>query len=170
VRCPVCGEMAPDDSRFCSHCGATLPASEAASAGVGPSGNLPERLSRVSWVYDRSADPRNWYSGFEVWFALEDSSGRPTSSDGELTIKLRQGGILGHRFKITVPVRKEDFSEVAGEDEWPTGGFGYLYQRLKPALERKLYGRPGQYHMEVFFKTPDGRELHAVSEFFHPET
>jgi hypothetical protein len=168
VRCPVCGETIPDDSRFCSHCGTRLPASEAASAEAGPAGNQPERFSMVSWVYDRSANPRNWYCGFEVWFALEDGSGKPTSSDGELTIKLRQKGILGHRFKITVPVRKEDFIEVAEGDEWPAGGLGYLYQRPKPSLERRLYGRPGQYRMEVFFKTPDGRELHAVGELFHP--
>jgi hypothetical protein len=150
------------------HCGTAIPeieAVEAAPPGGEPSDAPPESIGAALWDYNLPSKSKDWYSGFEVWFMLVDSSGRPTRSDGELTIRFRlERAFIGHKFEINVPVRGEDFAEVAEGGKWPAGSFGYLHQFPKAVLQRAS-GSSGRYELDVLFKTPDGRELVGQGSF-----
>jgi hypothetical protein len=172
VYCPSCGKPIQDGSQFCMHCGTAIPETgvvEAAPPGGKPSNDPPESIGAALWDYNLPSKSRAWYSGFEVWFMLVDSSGRPTRSDGELTLRFRLvRTFMGHKYEVTVPVSGEDFAEVTEGGKWPSGRFGYLYQFPKAVLQRASapYGR---YYLDVLFKTPDGRELTGQGSFVYAE-
>jgi hypothetical protein len=171
VYCPTCGKPIPDGSQFCMHCGTAVPeagTAETAPPGGEPSGDPPEGIGIVLWDYSVPTRSRKWYSGFEVWFSLLDSSGRPTRSDGELTLVFDLKRMFrGHRVEVTTPVRGEDFAKVAEGEKWPAGGFGHLVQTSKAVL-RRASDAHGKYQLDVSFKTPDGQELSGQGSFLHP--
>jgi len=107
VYCPKCGSQIPDDSLFCTRCGAqiasqvtsqkvtqqlpTTPASQMGMFLILMTGNVEER---------RIAFTTNYGRGFRLAIQLLDSAANGTTSEGTLTIFLtNQNGPLKLRIK-----------------------------------------------------------------------
>lgn len=146
--CASCGESVPDESQFCLHCGAALAPRKSASY----SDNPPKYFRELKW--EPYGNLNGKYYGFQIWFALKDFLDLPTRADGILTIKFKENYalLIAHSFKVTIPIRKDDFSERQ------TGSgkvLGYLYQYPESVLKSKC-----SYWLQVWLKTSDGREVY----------
>jgi hypothetical protein len=116
---------------------------------AGPSDDPPVQIKRVQYWQHAAKINNRGPSGFGVAFMLLDAVMRPTRWDGTLSIRVYSYSSIFTKFKIKVPVRKEDFRASARAPDW----FGYVYEHPEPVITSNQFRN----YAEVDFFPKDSR-------------
>ncbi len=165
--CSSCGTQNPDNSKFCSNCGAPL--SSPSKTTVSYSEDPPQYMTEVGWITDVPTEKRSGkiFHGFRFWFVLLDNSRKPTLAKGKILVRLSKwintiyfGDAWSIVWEKTMQLEKSDYKKVDGLRSFPNGVAGFIQN-----IEQGIINDKDTWHarIEIWFTTSDGRTLYGTS-------